>query len=105
MSDLKEVFNGIQAKFDEGPVGDFSATYLFDLQGDENSKWTLRITDGQGAVEEGDAGDATCNINMSAENFTNMVTGKANAQMLFMQGKLKVSGNMGQALKLQKVLG
>ena len=105
MSSLNDVFSGIQAKFDEGSVGDFSATYLFDLDGSGSSQWTIRITDGQGAVEEGDAGDSTCNINMSVENFVNMVTGKANAQMLFMQGKLKVSGNMGQALKLQKVLG
>ena len=53
---------------------------------------------------EGLAEDATCKVQVSAENFVAMTTKKANAQMLFMTGKLKVSGNMGQALKLQKIL-
>ncbi len=104
MSALKEVFDGIQAKFGEGSVGDFSATYLFQLEGDDAGEWTIAIADGQGSVAEGDGGEATCTIKVSSENFVNMVSGKANAQMLFMQGKLKVSGNMGQALKLQKIL-
>lgn len=106
MSDVKSVFSDIQARFDSGAdLGDLSAVYLFKLSGDDEGSWTIRIESGKGSVEEGEAEDATCTINVSADNFVNMVSGKANPQMLFMTGKLKVSGNMGQALKLQKVLG
>jgi putative sterol carrier protein len=35
----------------------------------------------------------------------NIVSGKMNAQMAFMSGKLKIKGDMGLAMKLQKVIG
>ena len=101
MSKLKKIFDGIQTKFDTGDLGDMSATYLFQF-GEED--WALRIEEGKGAVEEGDPGDATCTIQMDTDDFIGLVKSEKNAQMLFMSGKLKVSGNMGQALKLQKVL-
>lgn len=104
MSQAKEAFAQIQERFDGGAdLGDMSAVYLFELDADAGN-WTLRIADGKGSVEEGVADDATCTIKVSADNFVNMVNKKANPQMLFMTGKLKVSGNMGQALKLQKIL-
>ncbi|HAA54279.1 MAG TPA: sterol-binding protein [Myxococcales bacterium] len=105
MSEVKSTFEQIQERFDAGAdLGDLAAVYVFKL-GDDAGDWTLRIADGKGSVEEGAAEDGTCTINVSAENFVNMVSKKANPQMLFMTGKLKVTGNMGQALKLQKVLG
>jgi putative sterol carrier protein len=105
MSDVKATFEQIQARFDgELDLGDLNAIYTFKL-GDDAGDWTIRIESGKGKVEEGAAADATCTINVSAENFVAMTSKKANPQMLFMTGKLKVSGNMGQALKLQKVLG
>jgi putative sterol carrier protein len=107
MSDVKVVFEKMQERFDGGvDLGDLNAIYLFNLSGgDAEDSWTVRIVSGQGKVEEGSAEDATCTINVSVENFLAMVSKKANPQMLFMSGKLKVSGNMGQALKLQKILG
>ena len=44
-------------------------------------------------------------ITMSDEDFVAMLAKQKNAQMLFMSGKLKVKGQMGLALKLQRVLG
>ena len=35
----------------------------------------------------------------------NIVAGKMNPQMAFMSGKLKIKGDMGLAMKLQKVIG
>ena len=106
MSEVKATFNKIQERFDSGAdLGDLSAVYLFKLTGDDDGDWTLRIESGKGNVEEGAADDATCTITVSSDNFVGMVSKKANPQMLFMTGKLKVTGNMGQALKLQKVLG
>lgn len=104
MSDVKQAFEQIQKRFDDGlELGDLNAVYVFKLGADGD--WTLRIVGGKGKSSEGGAEDATCTIVISSENFLGMVSKKANAQMLFMTGKLKVTGNMGQALKLQKVLG
>ncbi len=39
-----------------------------------------------------------------AEDFLNMLVGNSDGQTLFMQGKLKMGGNMGLAMKLGQVL-
>lgn len=43
-------------------------------------------------------------LSLSEENFGKLVEGKANAQRLFMGGKLKVKGNVMKATKLDPVL-
>jgi len=102
---VKAVFKSIGERLDAGEndLGDLSAVYVFKL-GEEGGDWSIRIADGGGSVEEGAADDATCTITVAASDFVGLATKKANAQMLFMSGKLKVSGNMGQAMKLQKIL-
>jgi putative sterol carrier protein len=44
-------------------------------------------------------------VTASSGDFMNIVGGKMNAQMAFMSGKLKIKGDMGLAMKLQKVIG
>lgn len=41
---------------------------------------------------------------LSDDNFAKLVAGKANAQKLFMSGKLKVKGNVMKATKLEPIL-
>lgn len=41
---------------------------------------------------------------LSDENFAKLIVQKANAQKLFMSGKLKVKGNVMKATKLEPIL-
>lgn len=43
-------------------------------------------------------------LTLSDEDFTSLVTGKANAQRLFMGGKLKIKGNIMKATKMEPIL-
>jgi len=43
-------------------------------------------------------------LSLSDEDFGKLVSGKANAQRLFMSGKLKVKGDVMKATKLEPVL-
>lgn len=47
---------------------------------------------------------ALVTLSLSEENFGKLVAGEANAQRLFMGGKLKVKGNVMKATKLDPVL-
>jgi putative sterol carrier protein len=53
-------------------------------------------------VTEG-AGDADCTFTASAENFEKIVSGEQNPTTAYMTGKLKIKGDMGAAMKLQKL--
>jgi sterol carrier protein 2 len=40
---------------------------------------------------------------MTAQDYVDRITGKLNGQMAFMSGKLKISGDMGLAMKMQNL--
>ncbi len=51
-----------------------------------------------------DDGDADCTIAMTLEDFQSIAAGTLDATSAYMQGKLKVEGDMGIAMKLQPLL-
>ena len=59
-------------------------------------------------LEDGQADDrdrdTDCTIKLTPENLGKLLTGKLNPMTGVMMGKLKVSGNMGVALKLGELL-
>lgn len=59
-------------------------------------------TVGKGSAAPGGPADIT--LNMSESDFGALVDGKANAQRLFMGGKLKVKGNIMKAASIESVL-
>jgi len=50
------------------------------------------------------ANKSTVTLSMSDDDFGKLVSGKANAQRLFMGGKLKVKGDVMKATKLDPIL-
>lgn len=81
-------------------------TYQFNLKNTEGKtqQWGLDLKNGTGSVQLGAPAKADCTLTVGDEDFVNVMTGKVNAQQAFMQGKLKVSGNMGLATKLSNAL-
>jgi putative sterol carrier protein len=75
-------------------------SYVFDIEG--AGEWTVTVADGVVSVVEG-AGDADCTISASEETLMKIARGEANATTAYMTGKLKIKGDMGAALKLQKL--
>jgi len=55
------------------------------------------VTDGAGKT-------ADCTITVSLETFEKMVKGELDGTSAFMQGKLRVAGDMGLAMKLGPIL-
>ncbi len=75
-------------------------TYVFDIEG--AGAWTVAIADGTIEVREG-AEDADCTFSASSENFEKIIAGEQNPTTAYMTGKLKIKGDMGAAMKLQKL--
>lgn len=85
-------------------VASINAVYQFDIKGPNGGTWTVDLTAPGGKVTTGAAANANCTVTMEDENFVKLVTGQLNPQMAFMTGKLKVTGNMGLALKLATII-
>lgn len=103
----KELFEEkIGAKIKENPdkIKSVQAIYEFQVTGDIPATWTLDLTTPGGKVFEGSSGNAKCTVTIAFENLVAIVEKKLNPQMAFMTGKLKVTGDMGLALKLGTIL-
>jgi sterol carrier protein 2 len=90
-----EIREGLKA--DPAVVKRVNGVYQFVVGGvaDGSEKvWTVDLKNGEGSVSEGKPSKADCTIRISDADFVAMSAGKANGQQLFMQGKLKISGNM-----------
>jgi putative sterol carrier protein len=97
---VKEFFDGLADRVEEGKTAGMNNSYVFDIEG--AGTWTVKVADGAVSVTEG-AGDADCTISTSEENFMKIVRGEQNPTTAYMSGKLKIKGDMGAAMKLQKL--
>ncbi|PLB41044.1 SCP2 sterol-binding domain-containing protein [Aspergillus candidus] len=74
--------------------------------GGKEESWYLDLKEvgevGKGAAPAGKKADVT--LSLSDADFASLVAGKANAQRLFMGGKLKIKGNIMKATKMEPVL-
>jgi putative sterol carrier protein len=97
---VREFFEGLESRVDEGNTAGMNNSYVFDIEG--AGTWTVRVNDGQVKVTEG-AEDADATITTSEESFEKIVAGELNPTTAYMTGKLKLKGDMGAAMKLQKL--
>lgn len=104
-SSIQEIFENIDQGFDPGKAEGVDAVFQFNLTGDNGGQYWIKVADQQAHVEQGEHSDPTMVITSTAEDYIALVNGDLNAMMAFMQGKIKVKGDMGLALKLQAIFG
>jgi putative sterol carrier protein len=96
----KEFFGGLESRVDESKIQGMNNSYLFDIEGE--GQWVVAVRDGKLSVTEG-GGDADATISTTSEVFDRISSGEQNPTTAYMTGKLKVKGDMGAAMKLQKL--
>ena len=96
----REFFDTLESRADTEKAAGITATYLFVVDG--AGEWTVAVDDGKVDVTEG-RGDADVTLTATEDVFRRIVSGKQNPLTAYMTGKLKVSGDMSKAMKLQKL--
>ena len=96
----KDFFASLEAQADPAKLAGMSNSYLFDIE--DEGQWLVTVADGSLTVAEG-GGDADATITASAETFDKIVAGEQNPTTAYMTGKLKIKGDLGAAMKLQKL--
>ncbi|KTF80401.1 hypothetical protein cypCar_00047040, partial [Cyprinus carpio] len=113
-SDLKgfkahTVFKEIEKKLQEEgeayikKIGGVFAFKVKDGPGGSEALWVVDVKNGKGSVTNDAGKKADCTIAMSDSDLLELMTGQLNPQTAFFQGKLKITGNMGMAMKLQNL--
>jgi putative sterol carrier protein len=102
-TNAKQAFEMMPSRFNKDAAKGLNATYQFDLSGDGGGKWQVIIKDQNIEVKEGANPSPSITISMAAQDYLDMLSGKLNGQVAFMSGKLRISGDMGLALRMQSL--
>jgi putative sterol carrier protein len=96
----REFFEGLEGRVDPAKTAGMTNSYVFEIDG--AGTWKVDVDDGKVTVAEG-GGEADATISATEETFQKIAAGEQNATTAYMTGKLKVNGDMGAAMKLQKL--
>ena len=98
---VSEFFESLPTRADESKIAGMNNTYRFDIDG--AGSWVVDVRDGNVTVtQDGDAEPDTT-ISTSEDTFQKLVSGEQNPTTAYMTGKVKIKGDMGAAMKLQKL--
>jgi putative sterol carrier protein len=96
----REFFETLSSRVDPSKVAGINKTYVFDIE--DAGVWKVDVTDAGLDVTEG-GGDSDVTIRTSKETFSAIADREQNPTTAYMTGKLKIEGDMGAAMKLQKL--
>lgn len=97
---VQDFFQTLASRADSSKTAGMTNSYVFEIEG--AGEWKVDVDDGKVTVSEG-GGDADAVISASEETFQKIIAGEQNATSAYMTGKLKIKGDMGAAMKLQKL--
>jgi putative sterol carrier protein len=99
------LFAKIESLLSPEIVAKVNAVYQFNVKGEEAGTWFCDLKNGTGKVGKGEAEKPDATLTMDSKNFYAMFTGKIKPASAFMTGKLKISGDLQKAMKLEKLMG
>ncbi|XP_061182183.1 hydroxysteroid dehydrogenase-like protein 2 [Saccostrea echinata] len=101
----EQTFSAIQPLLGEDLVSSMNGVFQFNLTGNDQGVWFIDLKTGSGNIGKGEApGGANCTMTLDSEDFVKMFKGELKAVTAFMSGKLKIQGDMGLAMKLEKLM-
>lgn len=103
VNSVKEVFELMPSRFLPDKAAGVNAVIQFDLTGEGGGQYYVSITDGICTTAEGTAPNPNMTLTGAAADYLGIVRGEINPMQAFMQGKVKVKGDMGLALKMQQM--
>lgn len=103
---IEGLFQKIESLLSEEIIKKTNAVYQFNVKGEEAGVWFADLKNATGSVGKGEPpvkADAT--LTMDSKHFFDMFSGKLKPASAFMTGKLKISGDLQKAMKLEKLMG
>lgn len=99
----KEYFEAMPAAFQRDVAAGLDATYQFELGGEGGGSWFVCVKGGELEVGQGTREKPDVVLRAQAKDYIEIAEGRANAVLAMATGKFKIEGNLGLAMKLQKI--
>ena len=100
---VQEIFTAMPGRLNPQAAQGLDCVIQYDLTGDGGGQYHSTIKDGAATVTPGPHPSPNMTVIMGAQDFVDMTSGKLDGMSAFMSGKLRISGDMGLAMKLQSL--
>lgn len=97
---IRQLMEGMPKAFIPEKATGVSTVIQYHLTGPEGGDWVVNIRDGQCAVVPGTTPNPNLTLTADAQDYKDIITGKTNAMAAFMQGKVKLAGDLNMAMKM-----
>ena len=98
MTDMQEMITSFRKNFNKEAASGMEA--VFQLNFKDNDDHYLSISDGDFTVEKGTHDNPSVSLSTDIATLKNIITGNLNGMQAVMMGKVKLSGDMSLAMKL-----
>lgn len=104
--DFWEAFNYVKDTFMEADVSNYQGHLALqvNLTGEGEGKFYAELNDGTLTVEPYEYFDRDVVFTVSTKDFIKIIEGKLDPVAAFTVGKLKVDGDLGKALEIQRLI-
>lgn len=101
---ITELMNKMPGAFLPEKAAGVDAVIDFKFTGQEPGEWNVIIKDGKCEVAPGaSSSESTMTLTADSSDYVKIFTGELDGMQAFMQGKIKLTGNLNLAMKLMQM--
>ena len=98
MSEVQALLDGMQARFNPKAAAGVDEVFQYDIEG--AGSWQVKVTDGTSTLTQGTPDDASVTLATDPDTLKAVLSGEMDGMQAFMSGKIKASGNLMLAMRL-----
>jgi len=104
LEEIKSIFQEIFEKAKQKSPDVASINRVFQFVLDDGTEFYIEISGGQAKIGEGRHPQAVATLSTDSQTLMQILKGELDAMAAFMRGKLRITGNVIETVKLRQIL-
>lgn len=105
VNEISDILNNLTNEINKNPIyiAGINEIYQFDFQ-DIEEVFNMQFKNSAAKISLGENEESDCTLILTTDYFTQLLKGDLSGVKAVMSGKIKVKGNMGKVIKMEKII-